>query len=37
MGPASDDVQQAMDNRKAMIRSVSEAASSALKALGVTK
>jgi hypothetical protein len=30
-------VQQAMDNRKAMIRSVSEAASSALKALGVTK
>ncbi len=30
-------VQQAMDNRKAMITSVSEAASSALKALGVTK
>jgi len=30
-------VQQAMDNRKAMIQSVSEAASSALKALGVAK
>jgi hypothetical protein len=30
-------VQQAMDNRKAMLQSVSEAASSALKALGVAK
>ena len=30
-------VQQAMENRKGMIQTVSEAASSALKALGVTK
>ncbi len=30
-------VQQAMENRKGMIQAVSEAASSALKALGVTK